>query len=155
MNLIQRHTLPIRPLPGRGIQLVAGKENAASPSDAVTMGFAHYSVDYGPMSPHRHAEEIVFVLDSDRSYVRHGGFGDQPDARRLLAAVFASGQVHLHRVAWGEEDREIREVGQPCETQHGMPQSCVGRGVGEIAGSREFEAACHRVAVNLRDHGLG
>ena len=60
MNLILRNQLPIRPLPGRGIQLVAGKENSASPSNAVTMGFAHYSVEYGPMSPHRHAEEIVF-----------------------------------------------------------------------------------------------
>ena len=79
MNLILRNQLPIRPLPVRGIQLVAGKENSASPSNAVTMGFAHYSVEYGPMLPHRHAEEIVFVLDSDRCYVRLGGFGDQAD----------------------------------------------------------------------------
>ncbi len=80
MKTIYRNDLPVHALPGRGIQLVTGKENAASPSDAITMGFAHYAAEYGPMSPHRHAEEIVFVLDSDRSYVRHGGFDAQPDA---------------------------------------------------------------------------
>jgi hypothetical protein len=106
MNLIQRNALPIRPLPGRGIQLVAGKENAASPSNAVTMGFAHYSVDYGPMSPHRHAEEIVFVLDSDRSYVRHGGFGDQPDALGERIALERDMILHFPENEWHVFDYE-------------------------------------------------
>ncbi len=78
MNLIRRQNVPLRPLPGRAIQLVVGQQNAASSSELITMGFAHYSSEYGPMSPHRHAEEIVLVLESDRGYVRYGGFGDQP-----------------------------------------------------------------------------
>jgi hypothetical protein len=100
MNLILRNQLPIRPLPGRGIQLVAGKENAASQSDAVTMGFAHYSIDYGPMAPHRHAEEIVFVLDSDRSTVRHGGFGDGPDALGEQIALERDMILHFPENEW-------------------------------------------------------
>lgn len=80
MKLIVRDELKINPLPGRGIQLVTGAANAASPSAAMTWGFAHYDAIYGPMSPHHHAEEVVFVLEADRAYVRHGGFGEQPDA---------------------------------------------------------------------------
>ncbi len=80
MKLILRDEIQINPLPGRGIQLVVGAANAASPSSTMTWGFAHYDASYGPMSPHHHAEEVVFVLDADRAYVRHGGFGDQPDA---------------------------------------------------------------------------
>ena len=64
------------------------------------MGFAHYSVEYGPMSPHRHAEEIVFVLDSDRSYVRHGGFGDQPDALGEPLALERDMILHFPENEW-------------------------------------------------------
>jgi len=100
MNLIQRNALPIRPLPGRGIQLVTGKESAASSSDTMTMGFAHYSVAYGPMAPHHHAEEVVFVLDSDRSYVRHGGFGAQPDALGERIALERDMILHFPENEW-------------------------------------------------------
>ena len=31
------------------------------------------------MSPHRHAEEIVYVLSAQNGWVRFGGFGDLPD----------------------------------------------------------------------------
>jgi hypothetical protein len=78
MNLIKRDEIKRRPLPGRVIQLVVGKQDAASPSDVMTMGFAHYSAESGPMSPHRHVEEVVFVLESTKGYVRFGGTGDQP-----------------------------------------------------------------------------
>ncbi|MBC7242716.1 MAG: hypothetical protein H5T60_09755 [Anaerolineae bacterium] len=79
MKLIRRQDVPLRPLPGRAIQLVVGQQGAASPSNLITMGFARYAAEYGPMSPHRHAEEVVVVLESERGYVRFGGFGDQPD----------------------------------------------------------------------------
>ncbi len=100
MNPVIRRQVPIRPLPGRGIQLVTGKENAASPSNAITMGFAHYSAEYGPMSPHRHAEEVVFVLDSDRSYVRYGGFGEQPDALGERIALERDMLLHFPENEW-------------------------------------------------------
>ncbi len=100
MNIIQRDALPIRPLPGRGIQLVTGKESAASTSDAMTMGYAHYSVDYGPMSPHHHAEEVVWVLDSDRSYVRYGGAGEQPDALGERIGLTCDMILHFPENEW-------------------------------------------------------
>ena len=45
----------------------------------MTMGYARYSAEAGPMDPHHHAEEIVVVLTSQDGYVRYGGFGEQPD----------------------------------------------------------------------------
>lgn len=78
MKLIHRQGVPLRPLPGRALQLVVGQQGAVSSSNLITMGFAYYAAEYGPMSPHRHAEEIVLILESDHGYVRYGGFGDQP-----------------------------------------------------------------------------
>lgn len=78
MDLIERKNVSKNPLPGRVIQLVSGGAGAVSHSDVITMGFAHYSIASGPMSPHRHVEEIVYVLESNTGYVRHGGFGPEP-----------------------------------------------------------------------------
>jgi hypothetical protein len=55
MDLIKRTDVVKKPLPGRVIQLVTGQSGAVSPSEVITMGFAHYSADSGPMAPHRHA----------------------------------------------------------------------------------------------------
>jgi hypothetical protein len=79
MKLIKREDVPQKPLPGRVLQMLVGGEGAVSPSEAMTMGFAHYSAEAGPMAPHRHAEEIVYVLESDLGWTRYGGFGDDPD----------------------------------------------------------------------------
>lgn len=79
MKLIRRESVEKNPLPGRVIQLVVGKEGAVSASHVMTMGFARYCAEAGPMAPHRHAEEIVYVLSAQDGWTRHGGFGVQPD----------------------------------------------------------------------------
>jgi len=94
MKLVRRHEVPLRPLPGRALQMIVGQKDAASASDLMTMGFAYYAADYGPMSPHRHAEEIVFVLESDRGYVRYGGFG--AEANELGERVPLEPNMILH-----------------------------------------------------------
>jgi len=78
MDLVVRSDVPKKPLPGRVIQLVTGASGAVSPSEVITMGFARYSEESGPMSPHHHVEEIVYILESKEGYVRHGGFGAEP-----------------------------------------------------------------------------
>ena len=80
MKLIKRQDVPQKMLPGRALLLLVGGEGAVSPSSVMTMGFARYSAEAGPMAPHRHAEEIVYVLESDRGWTRYGGSGDEPDA---------------------------------------------------------------------------
>ena len=36
------------------------------------MGYARYSQESGPMEPHQHAEEVVYILSSKDGYVREG-----------------------------------------------------------------------------------
>jgi hypothetical protein len=78
MQFFKREDIRKKMLPGRVIQLLIGKDDAASTSELMTMGFAHYSEETDPMDPHRHAEEIVYVLSAEDGYVRHGGFGEEP-----------------------------------------------------------------------------
>lgn len=79
MKLVKRQDISKKPLPGRVIQLVTGAQGAVSNSDVITMGFARYSAESGPMDPHHHVEEVVYILESVDGYVRHGGFGDEPN----------------------------------------------------------------------------
>lgn len=79
MELINREQVEKRQLPGRVLQLVVGKDDAVSQSDVMTMGFARYSAESGPMEPHRHVEEIVYILGARDGWTRHGGFGPEPD----------------------------------------------------------------------------
>jgi len=78
MELLRRSDVKKRRLPGRKLQLVVGDEHAASHSEVMTMGFATYSAESGPMMPHRHAEEIVCILQSEGGWTRYGGSGDEP-----------------------------------------------------------------------------
>ncbi len=80
MNLIKRENVEKKALPGRLLQLAVGREGAYSPSSIMTMGFARYSAESGPMAPHRHAEEIVYVLSAQDGWTRYGGCGNEPDA---------------------------------------------------------------------------
>ncbi|MBC8265174.1 MAG: hypothetical protein H8E47_13750 [Anaerolineales bacterium] len=79
MELVKREDVKEKPLPGRILQLVVGKEDAVSYSDVMTMGFAAYSAESGPMEPHHHVEEIVYILEADDGWVRYGGTGDEPN----------------------------------------------------------------------------
>lgn len=71
MKIVNRDDLTPHPLPGRVIQKAVGKD-AASSSSRMTMGFAHYSAASGPMEPHHHAEEIVFILAASHGTLRYG-----------------------------------------------------------------------------------
>jgi hypothetical protein len=100
MKLFERENIAKKDLPGRMIQLVVGKEGAASPSDVMTMGFATYSAASGPMAPHRHAEEIVYILSSDRGYTRYGGTGEEPNELGERIVLEPGMILHFPRDEW-------------------------------------------------------
>lgn len=100
MKLIQRDEVKKNPLPGRVIQLVTGGENSVSPSEVITMGFAHYSEESGPMEPHRHVEEIVYILGAKDGYTRFGGFGDQADELGDRVTLEAGMTLHFPADEW-------------------------------------------------------
>ena len=100
MDLIKRTDVVKKPLPGRVIQLVTGQSGAVSPSDVITMGFAHYSAESGPMAPHRHAEEVVYILESRQGYTRFGGFGDAPTELGERVVLEAGMTLHFPAKEW-------------------------------------------------------
>jgi hypothetical protein len=71
MNLIEKNVLNKELLPGRIIQKAVGMESPVK-SQKMTMGFATYCKECGPMTPHHHAEDTVYILKSEGGYVRYG-----------------------------------------------------------------------------------
>ena len=63
-------------LPGRVIQTAVGKDGY-SKSQGMTVGFAHYSAESGPMEPHHHAEEVVYIVDAKDGWIRYGSGKDR------------------------------------------------------------------------------
>ena len=99
VRLLRRDVLKPESLPGRVIQKAIGRDGL-SPSRKMTMGFAHYSEDSGPMAPHHHAEEIVVVLTAQDGYVRYGGFGEQPDELGGRIPLEAGTILHIPGMEW-------------------------------------------------------
>jgi hypothetical protein len=71
MELLRKAELEAIELPGRTIWKAIGKDGP-SVSKKMTMGFARYSQESGPMEPHHHAEEIIYVLAAENGTVRWG-----------------------------------------------------------------------------------
>jgi hypothetical protein len=70
-------------LNGRVVQRAVGKAGA-SKSARMTVGFARYSEESGPMEPHQHAEEVVYVVDAKDGWVRYGPSPDKLGERIQL-----------------------------------------------------------------------
>ena len=100
MQFFKREGIQEKMLPGRVIQLVVGQEGAASDSNVMTMGYARYAAEAGPMDPHHHAEEIVVILTAQDGYVRYGGFGEQPDELGGRIPLEAGTILHIPELEW-------------------------------------------------------
>lgn len=96
MELIRREILRKEILPGRVVQHVVGK-TGASRSGKMTVGFAHYSEESGPMQPHQHAEEVVYVIDAKDCGVRYGPGPDKLGPRIPLKAGMI---LHIPELEW-------------------------------------------------------
>jgi hypothetical protein len=60
---------------GRVLQkAVGGPGEGRATSTRMTVGFARYSAQSGPMEPHHHAEETIYVVDA-RDRLRPSGDG--------------------------------------------------------------------------------
>ena len=90
MDLIKREDLKKEILPGRIIQKAIGKD-AFSKSARMTMGFATYSEQSGPMAPHHHAEETIYVISASDAWVCYG-----PEENALNTRVDLKAGMTLH-----------------------------------------------------------
>ena len=96
MEILRRTELSEHALPGRVIQKAVGKDSA-SESAKMTMGFATYSQESGPMEPHHHAEEIVYILSAKDGWVR---YGDSKEALPEKVALEPGTTLHIPSLLW-------------------------------------------------------
>lgn len=96
MQIITRSQVGTVRLPGRKVQTVVGKD-AFSKSSRMTMGFATYSEESGPMEPHNHAEEICYILSSQGGSLRKGPGKDKLDERIPLEPGMT---LHIPPLEW-------------------------------------------------------
>ncbi len=96
MHITLRKNLDKLRLPGRIIQKAVGKDGA-SVSGKMTMGFGHYSTQSGPMEPHHHAEEIVYILNAQNGWVRMGPEKDKLGETVMLEAGMI---LHIPELEW-------------------------------------------------------
>ena len=96
MKILERKKIKLVELVGRKIEKAVGKDSYEL-SHKMTVGFAHYSKKYGTMEPHRHAEELLYILDAKKSWMRSG-----PTKDRLGKRIpFLPGTlVHFNEMEW-------------------------------------------------------
>ena len=96
MESARRSAVPVVRLPGREIQRIVGKE-AALGSSRMTVGSARYSAAAGPMEPHQHAEETIYVVDARDSWTR---FGPSPDDLPNKIELEPGLTLHIPELEW-------------------------------------------------------
>ena len=104
MKFFSRDEIDKEVLPGRVIQRAIGNQSF-SVSQIMTLGFAHYSAEAGPMEPHKHAEEAIYVTDAKDGWVECGPQRDNLDTKIALRSGMVlhvpEGEWHVFRYASG------------------------------------------------------
>lgn len=96
MEWNKRKDIEVINLPGRQIQNCVGR-NGIIKSEKMTVGFARYAPECGPMEPHHHAEETVYILDAKNGWVRYGNSKDNLDKKVDLEAGVS---LHFEELEW-------------------------------------------------------
>jgi mannose-6-phosphate isomerase-like protein (cupin superfamily) len=104
MQIIKSDDMVKEILPGRIIRKCVGKDGV-SVSAEMTMGFGEYCEEAGPMAPHRHAEEIVYVLSAQKAWVRYGADADALDKKVTLERGMT---LHIPSQEWHVFEYEPR-----------------------------------------------
>jgi hypothetical protein len=96
MKFFYRNEIPRIKLPGRVIQRAIGKD-ALSPGTAMTVGFARYDAGAGPMEPHHHAEESIYILDAQDGWIEFGPEKDKLPTKTMLTRGMV---LHIPENEW-------------------------------------------------------
>lgn len=80
MDRIQTATLEKTPYTGRNITKIIEKGGVVE-SKNITMGIAEFSNAIGPMLPHKHGEEGIYVLEAVNCWTRRGDTADTLEER--------------------------------------------------------------------------
>jgi mannose-6-phosphate isomerase-like protein (cupin superfamily) len=96
MKVLSKKTESGKILPGRIVTDAVGK-NGPSISGKMTVGFADYRAEAGPMEPHNHAEECVYIILSEKGFLKYGNASDQLDKSIPLEAGML---LHIPPLEW-------------------------------------------------------
>lgn len=92
-------------LPGRAIRKCVGMDGKIH-SEEMSFGRTMFAPKYGIMQPHHHAEEIIYVLDTKKGYVKFGEteecLGGRVDLKPDMVLHFADQEWHAF--CFDEED---------------------------------------------------
>jgi len=105
VDVLKRTDLDRVKLAGRTLQkAVGGPGEGKVTSTGMTVGFARYSAESGPMEPHHHAEETIYVVDTRDGYIRPGTAADQIGDRIQLEAgmILHFPELEWHVFEWDE-----------------------------------------------------
>ena len=96
MKVINRNSVPQVELIGRVIQKAVGKDGFDR-SAKMTIGFARYGNEYGHMEPHRHAEEVLYIINAKKGWFRSGSARDKLGKRKPFIPGIL---VHFDEMEW-------------------------------------------------------
>jgi len=104
MEVLKKSQLESKTLPGRIITDAVGM-NSPVLSTEMSVIYADYRAEAGPMAPHHHAEESIYVIASDRAWVLYGDAEDDlPNRVDLEAGMilhFPDGEWHVFQYEEG------------------------------------------------------
>jgi mannose-6-phosphate isomerase-like protein (cupin superfamily) len=83
MKMIEKEQAVIKHCKARTIYGMI-EDGGVIKSDQMTMGIARFDKNLGPMNPHAHAEEGMYVIDCANAYIRCGSSADTLGERELI-----------------------------------------------------------------------
>ena len=106
MKIIKQGEAPTQKLPGRYATRVVGKtDDYYYHSDTLHFGHCLYNESVGPMEPHAHAEECMYILGCKDACIYSGpAKDDMPDCAELAPGMVISmpgGEWHVFRYGAG------------------------------------------------------
>lgn len=96
MRIAKREQIAKDVLPGRALQRAVGA-NSLFETDTMSVCYATYCAEYGPMEPHHHAEETIVVVSSDGGRVE---WGPAKDNLPHKAELSAGDVLHIPENEW-------------------------------------------------------
>ncbi len=106
MKIIKNGEAPTQKLPGRYATRIVGKtEDYYYHSDTLHFGHCLYDESVGPMTPHAHAEECMYILSCKDACILSGpARDDMPECAELAPGMVISmpaGEWHVFRYKEG------------------------------------------------------
>jgi hypothetical protein len=83
-------------LPGRFVQQIVGEKDIIK-SKQMTVGFATFSQEAGPMEPHHHIEETIYIVSANKGIVR---YGEEKDKLYNMLELEEGMILHFEELEW-------------------------------------------------------